>query len=187
MRPLCFLLPLRLHKSATGKTVIVYDLGGGTLDVSVLKISTKAVNVLGTAGDDHLGGSDFDHAMLELLQTKCSDRQRDVELASPSAAETIKKQLSGSETVPFCGTTVSREEFETKAASLFKRTIEPVEKVMKDQMMTHKDINHVVLVGGATRMPRIRRMLIDFFGREKLNMDLDPDLTVAIGAANIDQ
>ncbi|CAD7942978.1 unnamed protein product [Amoebophrya sp. A120] len=175
-----------LHKSATGKTVIVYDLGGGTLDASLLHISTKAVNVLGTSGDDHLGGSDFDHAMLHLLQQKCAATEHR-ETANPETAENLKKQFSSEQSASICGTSVTRTEFEETAKELFARALAPVEQVLSDQMMKPKDIHHVVLVGGASRMPRIRAMLADLFGQEKLNMDLDPDLTVAIGAANIDQ
>ncbi|CAD7926840.1 unnamed protein product [Amoebophrya sp. A25] len=175
-----------LHKSATGKTVIVYDLGGGTLDASLLSISSKAVNVLGTAGDDHLGGSDFDYAMWKLLQDRCGPSEK----ITRGEAEDVKKELTSKDIVPICERRtkqVTRDEYETAAATLFERAMAPVHQVLADQMMSADDINHVVLVGGASRMPKIRKMLIDFFGQDKLNMDLDPDLTVAIGAANIDQ
>ena len=108
-----------------------------------------------------------------------------------SEAEDAKKALTGAETVEVCSQKspkkLSRAQFEEAAAELFDRAIAPVKRVLEDQMMKPTDIDHVVLVGGASRMPRIRTMLIDFFGKEKLNMDLDPDLTIAMGAANIDQ
>eukprot|EP00933_Yihiella_yeosuensis_P051646 TRINITY_DN49625_c0_g1_i1.p1 TRINITY_DN49625_c0_g1~~TRINITY_DN49625_c0_g1_i1.p1 ORF type:complete len:446 (-),score=103.91 TRINITY_DN49625_c0_g1_i1:103-1326(-) len=197
-----------LHKGKGVKHVLVYDLGGGTLDVSLLYMNGKSVSVLGVAGDDHLGGSDFDHALSALLGSKfanakatsAKDDQASVKEKCDSIglgilAEAVKIRLSSAlETEARCTDkdgfvrtmVVSRAQYEEAAKELFARSIAPVEKVLADQMMTSDDVHDIVLVGGSSRTPKIREQLRKFFGPEKkLHTDIDPDITVAWGAASI--
>jgi len=202
-----------LHKTTGVRHVLVYDIGGGTLDTSLLYMNGKSVNVLGVAGDDHLGGSDFDHRMLELLLRKLDGTgaflDAKVETDVPAEklpecsrnglrveSERAKIRLSSAETTdvqcrPVGGGAVrkfavTREEFETACKDLFDRAIEPVSKVLEDQVMTPDNVDDVVLVGGASRMPQLRELLRRFFGEGKrLHTEIDPDVTVAYGAANI--
>jgi molecular chaperone DnaK (HSP70) len=198
-----------LHKESGARHVLVYDLGGGTLDTSLLYMNGKAVSVLGVAGDDHLGGSDFDRAMRDLVTKKLASPEEDSMEAAASKdglfqcdesnllvlGEEAKIALTNSSVaaVRCLGpdgqvrkVSVTRDEFETVAASLFDRAMAPVDKVLEDQMMTVEHVNHVVLVGGASRMPKIRDMLrVKFGGVQRLHTEIDPDVTVAFGAANI--
>jgi len=194
-----------LHKTSGVRHVLVYDIGGGTLDTSLLYMNGKAVNVLGIAGDDHLGGSDFDRRMQELLQTKLPMARRLADYSPPLhrcdksslniIGEEAKIKLSSERSIEVqCladdgiarSMVVTREEFETSSADLFDRAIQPVEQVLSDQMMTADNIDDVVLVGGASRTPRLRELLQQFFGPSKrLHTEIDPDITVAYGAANI--
>lgn len=195
-----------LHKSEGVKNVLVYDIGGGTLDASVLMMHGKTVNVLGIAGDEHLGGSDFDHRVYKLLLQKlpeavstpatpedetipgCEDEKLRV------LAEKVKCELSGVQSAnakcrhsdgAIRSMQVTRKEFETASQDLFDRALAPVKKVLEDQVMQPKHINDIVLVGGASRTPRLRELLQEFFGDKVLHTDIDPDVTVAYGAANI--
>lgn len=198
-----------LHKQQGMRHVLVYDIGGGTLDTSLLYTNGKAVSVLGVAGDDHLGGSDFDHRLCQVLEAKlASARQLPTLPTAASAAllpchrnglhvlaEQAKISLSADPSVEVqClgddgfarGMTVSRSEFEEASSDLFERALAPVRQVLEDQVMTPDDVHDVVLVGGTSRMPQVRQLLRDFFGEEKqLHTDIDPDITVAYGAANI--
>jgi len=206
-----------LHKDTSARTVLVYDIGGGTLDTSLLYMNGHAVSMLGVAGDDRLGGSDFDKKVLQLLQGKLVAapesehvRKEDRTEAEPvvhhcdynglhQLAEEVKIRLSAEEKVEVqCLDTssasgpklrslaVTVEEFEEASQDLFDRAIHPVEKVLEDQHMQPENVDDVVLVGGASRTPKLRRLLREFFGTEKaLHTDIDPDITVAYGAANI--
>ena len=173
----------------------------------MLAISRKSINVLGTSGDDHLGGADFDYRVYQLLKERCLEKKTDRTSKSRliMLAEHVKKRLTDSEEVviseadvpktedlesetehPCLGKRVSRSDFYTAAEDLFERALKPVDRLLADQMMSVSDVQHVVLVGGASRMPRIRAMLAARFGKEKLNTEIDPDVTVAVGAANVD-
>lgn len=194
-----------LHRTLDVRNVLVYDIGGGTLDTSLLYMSPKAVNVLGVAGDDHLGGSDFDKRMQYLLESKLATSKHVAqELPHMEGchsyglhiiAEQAKIKLSVEQNVEvYCladdGTArmmvVTRSEFEHASADLFERTMKPIEAVLADQMMTPEDIDDVVLVGGASRTPKLRTLIQEFMGPEtRLHTDIDPDITVAYGAANI--
>jgi len=200
-----------LHKGSKVRHVLVYDLGGGTLDTSMLFMNGKSVSVLGVAGDDRLGGSDFDHRMVDILLEKLkastpsslrvatSDTPPNVEPCTKDglhvAGERAKCALSSSTTADvLCKAeggsirtlTVTRQEFEKASEDLFLRALDPVKKVLEDQVMEVHHVDDIVLVGGATRMPRVRTMLQDFFGPDqKLHTEIDPDVTIAFGAANI--
>jgi molecular chaperone DnaK (HSP70) len=197
------------------RNILVYDIGGGTLDTSLLfmngdsikqgKHSRGTITPLATDGDDHLGGADFDQVMFELLR----DRLETADASSADAqdlvdcdetnlriqAEFVKKQLSSQMHVEFrCrqaggrvkAFAVTREQYEDRSKHLFDRAIAPVQRVLEEVMMQPDDVHHVVLVGGASRMPKLRELLREFFGEAgKIRHDIDPDLTVAWGAANI--
>merc|ERR1712217_883272 len=191
-----------LHKTTGVRHVLIYDIGGGTLDTSLLYMNGKSVSVLGLAGDDHLGGSDFDRQMKEVLQAKVATA-RPAEKALHRCddnglailAEQAKILLSSQQTVQVAcradderalAMDVTRDEFEEASAKLFQRAMAPVKKVLEDQMMTADNVDDVVLVGGASRTPRIRTLLQEFMGPSKrLHTEIDPDVTVAYGAANI--
>lgn len=196
-----------LHKKSGIRHTLVYDIGGGTLDASLLYLNGKAVSVLGVAGDDHLGGSDFDLKLRGVLMDKVHAAPkvpREQSDSSPSCdivglhilAEKAKIQLSSSENVEVTcldedGSSirrlrVSRAEFEDACSDLFARALAPVHKVLTDQMMEPSDVHDIVLVGGASRTPRLRELLQDFFGpQQMLHTEIDPDVTVAYGAASI--
>jgi molecular chaperone HscA len=171
----------------------VYDLGGGTFDISILKLSRGIFEVLATNGDSALGGDDFDHRLFswvcESAGIKPSD-ERDVRVLLDAAraakealtdadAASVRATLSSGEDVDV---EVSRATFERISADLVKRTLAPVRKALRDANLSPEDIKGVVMVGGATRMPQIQRAVADYFARDPLN-DLDPDRVVAMGAA----
>lgn len=202
--PTAAAIAYNLHKGDTARHVLVYDIGGGTLDTSLLYMNGKTVNVLGVAGDDHLGGSDFDTRMLVLLEAKLKAGDAKVVDASPKwscdhsglgmPAERAKIELSSAlSTEVHCraedgkgrSVTVTRDEFEKGSQDLFDRAIFPIEKVLEDQKMNHDDVDDVVLVGGASRMPQLRDLIKKFFAGKKLHTEIDPDVTVAYGAANV--
>ena len=172
----------------------VYDLGGGTFDISILKLTRGVFEVLATNGDPVLGGDDFDQAVAAWLlgedgpeaDLSAGDMRRVL-----TAAKTAKESLSGVSTVR-CqavlgdGSRVMRElsrsTFDALTGDLVKRTVSPVKKALRDAKLTTADIKGVVLVGGATRMPCIRQAVAQYFGQEPMT-DIDPDRVVAIGAA----
>ncbi|CAE7257539.1 HSPA5 [Symbiodinium natans] len=194
-----------LHQGEGVRHVLVYDIGGGTLDTSLLYMNGNAVSVLSVAGDDHLGGSDFDTQMRRLLESKLERGEARTSAAGVGKescdssglhilAEAVKIRLSNnSQAEAICHSdgidrvlVVTRAEFEESAAELFGRAMAPVQKVLDDQMMTADYIDDVVLVGGASRMPKLRELLQEFFGPTKrLHTEIDPDITVAWGAASV--
>lgn len=204
--PTAAAIAYNLHKGEGVRHVLVYDIGGGTLDTSLLYMNGNAVSVLSVSGDDHLGGSDFDVQMRHLLESKLE--KGDVQTADPGTAkedcessglhilaEEAKIRLSSEVQVETrCRASdgkdrifvISRKEFEDASSELFGRAMAPVQKVLDDQMMTSDYINDVVLVGGASRTPKLRELLQDFFGPSKrLHTEIDPDITVAWGAASV--
>jgi molecular chaperone HscA len=171
----------------------VYDLGGGTFDLSILKLSRGVFEVLATAGDTALGGDDFDHRvycwMLEtsrvgpvsasdtrLLMLKAREAKENL---TAHAATPIRATLSTGETVD---TTLAASTFATITANLVAKTLAPVRKALRDARLTPSEIKGVVMVGGATRMPQVQKAVAEFFGAPPLN-NLDPDQVVALGAA----
>ncbi len=188
-----------LHERNRG-VIAVYDLGGGTFDVSILRIRDGVFEVLSTGGDTHLGGDDFDRAISLRIQEEIR-RECGVNLGEiPEAlaelallAERVKKTLSESESAAYeldspggvalsHAGSLSRAEMEALLAPLAARTQAPCRRALEDAGLTPGGVDEVVLVGGATRMPLIRRMVAELFGKQP-HADIDPDEVVALGAA----
>jgi molecular chaperone HscA len=181
-----------LDNAAEG-TYAVYDLGGGTFDLSILKLSRGVFEVLATAGDTALGGDDFDHRiycwMLETSQVGPVSPS-DTRLLMLKARE-VKESLTAHMATPVVATlstgeniqaTLSASTFATITANLVAKTLGPLRKALRDARLEPRDIKGVVMVGGATRMPQVQKAVADFFGAPPLN-NLDPDQVVALGAA----
>jgi molecular chaperone HscA len=171
-----------------GGTYAVYDLGGGTFDVSILRMQAGFLQVLATSGNTALGGDDFDEVILKLLEKKygvsTSISERGVTL---TACRMIKEVLTYSEiwkgqflSIP--NASVSKEEFESEALAFVKKTIEIFEQALRSAKVKIADITEVILVGGATHMPLVKKLLAQYVGKEPI-CSLDPEKVVAIGAA----
>ncbi|KAG9046955.1 Heat shock protein sks2 [Tulasnella sp. UAMH 9824] len=188
------------QQSKTEKNVLIFDLGGGTFDVSLLNITGGVFAVKATAGDTHLGGEDFDNALLEHFKKEFTKKSKLDISEDPrairrlrSACERAKRTLSSvaQTTVEvdslFQGedfsANITRAKFEEINAAAFKSTLEPVEKVLKDAKMAREKIDDIVLVGGSTRIPKIQSLVSEFFGGRTLNKSINPDEAVAHGAA----
>merc|ERR1711899_45758 len=182
------------------KNVLIFDLGGGTFDVSILSIDDGVFGVKSTAGDTHLGGEDFDNRMVEHF-VKEFQRKHKKDITGNkralrrlrTACERAKRTLSASaqanieidslfEGIDFY-TSITRARFEELCADLFRGTLDPVEEAMKDAKMDKSSINDVVLVGGSTRIPKVQKLLTEFFNGKELNKSINPDESVAYGAA----
>jgi len=190
-----------LDKKVGGeRNVLIFDLGGGTFDVSILTIEDGIFEVKSTAGDTHLGGEDFDNRMVNHFvqefkrkyKKDLSDNKRSLRRLR-TACERAKRTLSSSaqasieidslyEGVDFY-TSVTRARFEELCADLFRGTLEPVEKSLRDAKMDKGQIHDIVLVGGSTRIPKVQKLLQDFFNGKELNKSINPDEAVAYGAA----
>ena len=189
-----------LDNSKDEKNILIYDLGGGTFDVSLLNIEEGVFEVKATAGDTHLGGEDFDRKMMDFFISDFKKKyKKDISGNKKSlrklqtACESAKKTLS-SNTIAnieidsfFDGidysTSISRAKFESLCSELFKKTFEPVEKVLCDAKVSKNEIDEIVLVGGSTRIPKIQEQLTNFFNGKQLNKSINPDEAVAYGAA----
>ncbi|XP_023937772.1 heat shock protein 68-like [Bicyclus anynana] len=200
--PTAAALAYGLDKNLTDeRNVLIFDLGGGTFDVSVLSIAEGSLfEVKSTAGDTHLGGEDFDNRLVNHFAEEFKRKHRKDITGSPralrrlrTAAERAKRTLSSSteatveidalhEGIDFY-TKISRARFEELNSDLFRGTLEPVEKALKDAKLDKSSIHDVVLVGGSTRIPKIQSMLKNFFCGKKLNLSINPDEAVAYGAA----
>ncbi|EJL32955.1 molecular chaperone DnaK [Novosphingobium sp. AP12] len=190
-----------------GKTIAVYDLGGGTFDVSVLEIGDGVFEVKSTNGDTFLGGEDFDSKLVEWLADKFKAKENmdlrtdklalqrlkeaaekaKIELSSTATTEInlpfITARMEGGATTPLhLVETVTRSDLERMVADLIQRTLEPCRKAIADAGLSAKDIDEVVLVGGMTRMPKVREVVKEFFGKEP-HTGVNPDEVVAMGAA----
>lgn len=182
------------------RNVLIYDLGGGTFDVSILMIEDGIFEVKSTSGDTHLGGEDFDNRMVNHFiqefkrkhKKDISDNKRAVRRLR-TACERAKRTLSSStqasieidslyEGVDFY-TSITRARFEELNADLFRGTLEPVEKALRDAKIDKSGIHDIVLVGGSTRIPKVQKLLQDFFNGRELNKSINPDEAVAYGAA----
>lgn len=182
------------------RNVLIFDLGGGTFDVSLLQIDDGVFEVKATAGDTHLGGEDFDNKLVEYcvnefskkkkidiknnaralrrLRTQCEKAKR---ILSSAAQTTIEVDaLAESEDFTL---TITRAKFEELCMTMFKETIPPVEKVLKDSGMSKNQIHDVVLVGGSTRIPKVVELLKEYFNGKEPNKSINPDEAVAYGAA----
>ncbi|KAG7321700.1 hypothetical protein KOW79_014558 [Hemibagrus wyckioides] len=182
------------------RNVLIFDLGGGTFDVSILTIEDGIFEVKATAGDTHLGGEDFDNRMVNhfiaefkrkfkkditgnkravrRLRTACERAKRTLSSSTQASIE-IDSLYEGADFY----TSITRARFEELNADLFRGTLEPVEKALHDAKMDKTQIHDIVLVGGSTRIPKIQKLLQDFFNGRELNKSINPDEAVAYGAA----
>ena len=179
--------------------VLIFDLGGGTFDVSLLNIEGGIFEVKATAGDTHLGGEDFDSRLLRHFSEEFKRKHKKDISVNPralrrlrTACERAKRTLSSTtqttieidslyDGIDFY-TTITRARFEELCMDLFRKCMEPVEKTIRDAKMDKMKIDEIVLVGGSTRIPKIQQMLSDFFNGKELNKSINPDEAVAFGA-----
>ena len=180
--------------------MLIFDLGGGTFDASVLTIEDGIFEVKATSGDTHLGGEDFDHRLGNFLiqefkrkfKKDISDDQQAVRRLLVEC-ERVKRTLSSIaqasieidslfEGIDF-HTSITRARVEELNGDLFRGTLEPVEKALRDSKFGKSQIHEIVLVGGSTRIPRIQKLLQDFFNGKELNKSINPDEAVVYGAA----
>ncbi|BEI85496.1 hypothetical protein CcaverHIS002_0508970 [Cutaneotrichosporon cavernicola] len=188
------------QKTKEEKNVLIFDLGGGTFDVSLLSITGGVFAVKATAGDTHLGGEDFDQTLLDHFKTEFK-RKNKLDISDDpralrrlrSACERAKRTLSSVtqttvevdslyQGVDF-SSNITRARFEEINAAAFKSTLEPVEKVLKDSKMPAAKVDDIVLVGGSTRIPKIQSLVSEHFDGRQLNKSINPDEAVAYGAA----
>jgi heat shock protein 1/8 len=187
-------------KTERERNVLIYDLGGGTFDVSLLHIQGGVFTVKATAGDTHLGGQDFDTNLLDhfkkefqrktkkdisgdaralrRLRTACERAKRTLSSASTTSVE-IDSLFDGEDFTA----TITRARFEDLNSKAFSGTLQPVEQVLKDAAIDKAKVDEIVLVGGSTRIPRIQKLLSEFFNNKKLEKSINPDEAVAYGAA----
>ncbi len=174
-----------LDKGAQG-TFLVYDLGGGTFDVSVLRLSQGVFEVCSTGGDSALGGDDFDRTVALWLADQQGMEWPALDAITQQhlliSARAAKEALSSFDAVDVCGQTLTGEAFGELVQPLVQRTLSATKRAIKDAQIALEDIDGIVLVGGSTRMPVVRQAVTDLFGREPLT-DLNPDEVVALGAA----
>lgn len=180
--------------------MLIFDLGGGSFDVSVLSIDAGVFEVKATAGDTHLGGEDFDNRLVNYFMEEFR-RKHGKDLSGNKRAlrrlrtayEPAKRTLSSStqatleidslfEGVDFY-TSITRARFEELCSDLFRSTLEPVEKALRDANLDKAQIHDVVLVGGSTHIPKVQKLLQDFFSGKELDKSINPDEAVAYGAA----
>ena len=201
--PTAAALAYGLDKQDKNEKVLVYDLGGGTFDVSILELGDGVFEVLSTSGNNHLGGDDFDQRIIDYLVDEFK-KENKVDLTKDKmamqrlkdAAEKAKKDLSGVTTtqisLPFLSqgedgplhleVTLTRAKFEDLTRDLVDSTLEPVRKALKDAKLSAKDIDKVLLVGGSTRIPRVQEIIKNELGKEP-SKGVNPDEVVAMGAA----
>lgn len=189
-----------LDKTEDEHQIIVYDLGGGTFDVSLLSIENGVFEVQATAGDTHLGGEDFDYKIVRHF-VKLFKKKHGVDVTDNKKAmaklkreaEKAKRSLSSQmstrveidsfvDGIDF-SETLTRAKFEELNLSMFKKTLKPVEKVLKDAGLSKEDIDDIVLVGGSTRIPKVQQLLESYFNGKKASKGINPDEAVAYGAA----
>ncbi|MDE6542228.1 MAG: molecular chaperone DnaK, partial [Muribaculaceae bacterium] len=201
--PTAAALAYGLDKSDKEQKIAVFDLGGGTFDISILELGDGVFEVKSTNGDTHLGGDDFDHVIIdwlaeEFLKDEGVDLRKDPMALQrlKEAAEKAKIELSSTTSteinlpyiMPVNGVpkhlvkTLTRAKFEQLADKLIHATIKPCEDALRDAGLSAKDIDEVILVGGSTRIPAIQKVVTDFFGKQP-NKSVNPDEVVALGAA----
>ena len=189
-----------LDNNTEEQNILIFDLGGGTFDVSLLNIDDGIFEVKATAGDTHLGGEDFDNILVYHFlnefrlkhKVDLSENKKAVRRIK-SACEKAKRTLSSntSATIEIDSlyqgidffTTITRAKFEMLCMSIFQKCIDPVIKVLKDSGISKNDIQEIVLVGGSTRIPKIQELLSNFFNKKELNKRINPDEAVAYGAS----
>jgi len=188
------------NKSKEEKNVLIFDLGGGTFDVSLLSIDEGVFEVKATAGDTHLGGEDFDQRLIEHFVKEFKRKfKKDITTSDRairrlrSACERAKRSLSASaqaaveidslfEGIDF-NSSITRARFEDLCSDFFRKTLEPVEKVLKDSGISKNQVDEIVLVGGSTRIPKVQSLLKNFFNGKEPCKSVNPDEAVAYGAA----
>ncbi|WP_036463635.1 molecular chaperone DnaK [Mycoplasmopsis sturni] len=201
--PTAAALAFGLDKTDKAMKVLVYDLGGGTFDVSVLELENGTFEVLSTSGDNHLGGDDWDHAIVDWMIKEIKDKYnfdaKSDKMAMFRLKETAEKakidlsaQSVASINLPFLGVTASgpvnvelelkRSDFEAMTANLLDRTRKPIEDALREANITAADLHEVLLVGGSTRMPAVQELVKRTLGKEP-NRSINPDEVVSIGAA----
>ncbi|KAK1229218.1 ATPase with role in protein import into the ER [Marasmius sp. AFHP31] len=197
--PTAAALAYGLDQKGPEAKIIVYDLGGGTFDVSLLSIEDGVFEVLATAGDTHLGGEDFDNRIIDYFVksykkktgTDVSKNQRamgklkkEVEKAKRtlSTQQSTKIEIESFENGNDFSDALTRAKFEELNMDLFRKTMKPVERVLKDAGVNKEEVDEIVLVGGSTRIPKIQQLLHDYFGKEP-SKGINPDEAVAYGAA----
>ena len=187
-------------KSEEEKTVLIFDLGGGTFDVSLLTIDEGIFEVAATAGDTHLGGEDFDSNMVNYFIKEFKKKNRGTDISDNPRAlrrlrtscERAKRTLSSATNayieidalyngIDF-NSSISRAKFEEMNMVLFRKTLDPVEQVIKDAKISKRSVDEIVLVGGSTRIPKVQELLSEFFNGKKLCKSINPDEAVAYGA-----
>jgi len=189
-----------MDKTGGESNVLVFDLGGGTFDVTLLTIDNGVFEVLSTNGDTHLGGEDFDQRVMQYF-IKMMKRKSDIDITSDKKAlqklrkevERVKRALSSQQQARLeiedlaegfdLSETLTRARFEELNNDLFKKTLGPVGKVMEDADMEKSEVNEIVLVGGSTRIPKVQSLISEFFGGKELSKGVNPDEAVAYGAA----
>jgi L1 cell adhesion molecule like protein len=190
-----------LNKCEKEKNVLIFDLGGGTFDVSLLTIDDGIFEVKATAGDTHLGGEDFDNLLVHHFSTEFKRKNKGKDLTGnnksmrrlKTACERAKRSLSSGSTASieldslFEGidffSSITRAKFESICLSLFKKVIDPVQRVLIDSKISKSDVDDIVLVGGSTRIPKVQELISDFFNGKELCKNINPDEAVAHGAA----
>jgi L1 cell adhesion molecule like protein len=188
-----------LDKKGGEQNILIFDLGGGTFDVSLLTIEEGIFEVKATAGDTHLGGEDFDNRLVDHFMAEFKKKHKKDMSSNErakrrlrTACERAKRTLSSStqafieidglfEGVDFTSS-ITRARFEDLCIDYFKNTLEPVEKVLRDAKMSKGQVHEVVLVGGSTRIPKVQQLLSEFFNGKTLNKSINPDEAVAFGA-----
>ena len=202
--PTAAALAYGLDKKSKNMKVAVYDLGGGTFDISILELGDGVFEVKSTNGDTHLGGDDFDQAIIDWLASEFAkensgmDLKKDpmalqrlkeaaekakIELSSAASAEINLPYITAVDGMPkHLVKTLTRAKFEALCDDLFQRSIEPCRKALADAHLSASDIDEVLLVGGSTRIPKVQELVKNFFGKEP-NKSVNPDEVVAIGAA----
>ncbi|RMG95028.1 MAG: molecular chaperone DnaK [Deltaproteobacteria bacterium] len=201
--PTAAALAYGLNKKGKEELVAVFDLGGGTFDISILEVAENVVEVVSTNGDTHLGGDDFDNRIMEWLieefrketgidvsgdklvrqRLKDAAEKAKIELSSKMETEINLPFLTADASGPkHLQMTLSRAKFESMIEDLVKRTLEPCKKALEDAKKTVGDIDEVLLVGGSTRIPLVQKTVTEFFGKEP-NKSVNPDEVVALGAA----
>ncbi len=189
-----------LNNQQQEKNILVFDLGGGTFDVSILNVDDTLFEVRATRGDTHLGGEDFDHALLNFcieefkndsgvdisnnqkalrrLKVACEKAKRDL-----SSAQQTNIDIAALSDGEDFNVNITRPQFEDMCSELFNKCKKPIEEALKDANLDKKYINEIILVGGSTRIPKIQSIVKDFFNGKELNKTINPDEAVAYGAA----
>ena len=189
-----------MDKTGGESNVLVFDLGGGTFDVTLLTIDNGVFEVLSTNGDTHLGGEDFDQRVMSYF-IKMMKKKSNVDISSDKKAlqklrkevERVKRALSSQQQARLeiedladgfdLSETLTRARFEELNNDLFKKTLGPVGEVMKDAKLSTSEVDEIVLVGGSTRIPKVQKVISEYFGGKELSKGVNPDEAVAYGAA----